>query len=50
MDILMEIYCVKCKKKTDTEDPVREVTKNGRPMVVGKCAVCGSKKCRFVKE
>ena len=25
-------------------------TKNGRPMLSSKCAVCGSKKSRFIKK
>ena len=25
-------------------------TKNGRPILLSKCAVCGSKKSKFIKE
>jgi len=44
------IYCLKCKKKTDTKDEHKTVSKNGRSMIKGTCAVCGSKKSEFVKS
>lgn len=42
-------YCLKCKKKTGTGEPERVVAKNGRPMLRGICAVCGSKKTSFLQ-
>ena len=42
------MYCVKCKSKTETVDPQSVVSKNNRPMLRGKCAVCGCKKTQFV--
>jgi hypothetical protein len=48
------LYCFKCKRKTDTVDiEIIEIgiikMKNFRKMVTGKCIMCGSKKCSFVK-
>lgn len=43
------LYCVKCKSKTETVDEQRVVSKNNRPMLRGKCAVCGTTKTQFVK-
>ena len=42
-----QIYCFKCRKKTDTLEAQEVVLKNGRPAVTGKCAVCGTKKFRM---
>ena len=36
------MYCVKCKRATDTKDIVDVVTKNNRNMKRGKCVECGS--------
>ena len=41
---------MKCKKHTESKDPSVLKTKNGRIMLSSNCAVCGSKKSRFVKE
>ena len=46
----MLTYCIKCKKNTKTLDSNIFKTKNGRIIVQSKCAVCGIKKPRFVKE
>ena len=42
-------YCLKCRK--DTENINRRVsnTSNGKTMILSKCAICGSKKSRFIK-
>lgn len=45
----MQIFCVKCKRKTATSDIYEAVSKNGRKMVKGTCDVCGTKKNQFVK-
>ena len=42
------MYCVKCKRKTDTLNKGSRITKNNRKMSTGTCAVCGSKKTQFV--
>jgi NAD-dependent SIR2 family protein deacetylase len=38
-----EAYCVKCKAKREIQDAVQTTMKNGRPAMVGKCPVCGTK-------
>ena len=46
----MLTYCLKRKKDTDSVDSIVLKTKNSRPMLSLKCAICGSKKSRFMKE
>ena len=46
----MLAYCSKCKKDTESVDSNMLKTKNGRLMLSSKCAVCGSKKSKFIKE
>ena len=46
----MQSYCLKCKKSTEIIDPQVLSTTNGRVMILSKCAVCGSKKSRFIKH
>ena len=50
----MLLHCLKCKKKkkknTEGKNPSVENTKNGRIMLSANCAVCGSKKSKFIKE
>ena len=46
----MLTYCLKCKKKKKNKDAKMVKTKNGRLALSSKCAVCGSKKSRFMKE
>ena len=43
-------YCLKCKKNTESIDPKASKTRNGKTMVLSKCAICGSKKSKFIKE
>ena len=43
-------YCLKCKKNTESIDPKVSKTSNGKSMVLSKCAICGSKKSKFIKE
>ena len=46
----METYCLKCKKTTKIIDPKISSTSNGKSMILSKCAICGSKKSRFIKN
>ena len=46
----MEIYCIKCKKKTLTLDLTESVNKNNRPILKGICEICGSKKNQFASK
>ena len=46
----MESYCLKCRKNTENIDIEVSSTCNGRVMISSKCAICGSKKSRFIKR
>ena len=46
----MESYCLKCKKNTENFDSEVLSTSNDRVMILSKCAICGSKKSRFIKH
>ena len=46
----MESYCLKCRKNTENINPEVLSTSNGRVMILSKCAICGSKKSRFIKD
>ena len=46
----MKTYCVMCRKKTKNLKSKIIKTKNGRLIMQSKCADCGIKKSRFVKE
>ena len=46
----MLTYCLKCKKNTKNLDAKMMKTKNGRFVLSSKCAVCSSKKSKFIKE
>lgn len=43
------MFCVKCKKKTQSKDIKQKMTKNKRKMLQGICQICGTKKCKFIK-
>ena len=43
-------YCLKCKKNTESINQNVLKTNNGKTMILSKCAICGSKKSRFIKE
>ena len=43
-------YCLNCRKNTESKNPEVAKTKNGRIMLLSKCAVCDSKKSKFIKE
>ena len=43
-------YCLKCRKNTESKNPKVERTKNRRIMLLSKCAVCDSKKSKFIKQ
>ena len=46
----MKSYCLKCRKDTENINPRVSKTNNGRAMILSKCAICGSKKSRFIKD
>ena len=43
-------YCLKFRKNTESRNPKVLRTKNGRIMLLSNCAVCNSKKSKFLKE
>ena len=46
----MKSNCLKCRKNTENINPKVSKTSNGRTMVLSKCAICSSKKSRFIKN
>ena len=46
----MSSYCLKCRKNTESINPRVSKTNNGKTMILSKCAICGSKKSRFIKN
>ena len=46
----MKSYSLKCRKDTENIDPRVSNTSNGRKTILSKCAICGSKKSRFIKN
>ena len=49
-------YCLKCKNKKKTTkkpaniNPIVSKTINCKTMILSKCAICSSKKSKFIKE
>ena len=46
----MKFYCLKCRKDTENINPRVSNTSNSSIMALSKCAICGSKKSRFIKN
>ena len=46
----MKSYCLKCRKDTENINPRVSKTSNNRTMIISKCAICGSKKSKFIKN
>ena len=46
----MLLYCLKCSKNTESKNPKVARPKNGRIMLLSKCAVFDSKKSKFIKQ
>ena len=46
----MESYCLKCRKYTKNINPQVLSTSNGKLMILSKCAICCSKKSKFIKK
>ena len=40
-------WCCKCKVKREMKSPTHSKTKNGVPMMKGKCSKCGTTMCRL---
>ena len=45
-----ETYCLSCKKYTKNTNPKIVRNRQKRLMIQSNCAICGSKKSRFIKE
>ena len=43
-------YCLKCRKNTENINPKVLKTTNVKTMTLSKCAICGNKKSKFIKE
>ena len=43
-------YCLKWRKKTDIKKPKGCEENKGKPMLLSKHTVCGSRKSRLIKE
>ena len=43
-------YCLKCRKNTESINPKVSETSNGKTIILSKCALCDSKKSKFIKE
>ena len=46
----MESNCLKCKKNTKNINPKILSSSNGKAIILSKCAICASKKWRFIKN
>ena len=46
----MKSYCLKCKIDTENINLRVSNTSNGKTVLLSKCAKCGSKKSRFIKN
>ena len=46
----MKSPCLKCRKDIENIDPTVSSSSNGRVMILSKCAICGIKKSRFIKN
>ena len=45
-----ETYCLSCRKYTKNISPKIVKNKKNRSMIQTNCAICNSKKSRFIKE
>ena len=43
-------YCLKCKRNTESINPKVLKTTNGKAIILSKCAICDSKKSKFIKQ
>ena len=43
-------YCFKCKRNTESINPKVSKTTNGKAIILLTCAICDSKKSKFIKQ
>ena len=48
--VKMKSFCLKRRKNAENINPRVSNTSNGRKAISSKCAICGSKKSRFIKD
>ena len=46
----MFTYCFKCRRNTKSINPKVSKTTNCKAIILSTCAICGSKKSKFIKE
>ena len=46
----MKSFCLKCRKYTENIYTRVSSTSNSKAMIVSKCAICGGKKSKFLKN
>ena len=46
----MKSYGLRCRKNTENINSKVSKTSNNRTMILSKCAICGNKKSRFIKN
>ena len=46
----MESYCLKYRKYIENINPQVSSTSNGKIMILSKCAICNSKKSKFINK
>ena len=46
----MKSYSLKCRKDTENINSRVSNTSNGKTMILSKCAICGSKESKFIKN
>ena len=46
----MESYYLKCRKNTENINIKTLGTSHGKAMILSNCAICGSKKSKFIKK
>ena len=43
-------YCFKCRRNTKSINLKVSKTTNGKTIILSTCAICGSKKSKFIKD
>ena len=43
-------YCFQCRRNTKSINPKVSKTTNGKAIILSTCAICGSKKSKFIKQ
>ena len=43
-------YCLKCRRNTKSINPKFSKTTNGKAIILSTCAICGSKKSKFIRS